>query len=200
MEVFGDTRSKNAVIKRMIQLGLIAERSEILPSKRKKSKKSMPSNGSDSESGDSDTEDSDAGDTGDTRRVKVTIRNVRNSKKSTEKVSKQKQPPTRQLAEIKINVDDVKRQITEIDESIKVQFAWIQESLNDAAEDADDNDDLSDPSDGVPIVPFSMAQKEALENSQFKNLLLGLGLQEPIKDMVNTNVFIKRKKNLLILV
>lgn len=195
MEVFGDTRSKNAVIKRMIQLGLIAERSEILPSRRKKSKKSMPSNGSDSESGDSDTEDSDAGDTGDTRRVKVTIRNVKNSKKSTEKVSKQKQPPTRQLAEIKINVDDVKRQITEIDESIKVQFAWIQESLNDAAEDADDNDDLSDPSDGVPIVPFSMAQKEALENSQFKNLLLGLGLQEPIKDMVNTNVFIKRKQN-----
>lgn len=66
MESFVDKRSKNATIKRMIELGLIAERSEILPSKRKKSRKSQAntegdSDGSGSESSDSDDDDAARG-------------------------------------------------------------------------------------------------------------------------------------------
>lgn len=185
MESFVESRSRNSVIKRMIELGLIAERSEILPSKRKKSsKKSQPkSNGSDNETSDSDSNDSD--DESDTRKVRVTIKTAQNSKKP--KKINQKQTSTRQrLNEILINVADVQRQIVDIDESLKQHFAWLQESLNDAAEDAaaDDDDDSDDPNDGVPIVPYSMAQKEALDSSQFKNILLGLGLHEPIAEMV----------------
>lgn len=192
MDSFVENRSRNAVIKRMIELGLIAERSEILPSKRRKSNKSKPSNASDDdESSGSDGNDSDGSSTHDTRKVKVTVKTTKNSTKTNGKTSKQKQAPSRKLNEIKINVTDVQDRIAGIDESIKVHFAWVQESLNDAAEDVDDADDLSDPSDGVPIVPFSMAQKEALENTQFKNILLGLGLQEPIKEMVSQEFCMK---------
>lgn len=186
MESFVENRSRNAVIKRMIELGLIAERSEILPSKRKKSNKNKTSIESENESSDNDSDDSDDSTTPDTRKVNVTVRTTKKTiKKSKEMALKQKQATSRSLNEITINVADVQRRINEIDESMKIHFAWVQESLNDAAEDADDIDDLSDPSDGVPIVPFSMSQKEAIENIQFKEILLGLGLQEPIKEMVN---------------
>ncbi|XP_031631724.1 protein timeless homolog [Contarinia nasturtii] len=179
MDTFVDKRSKNAIIKRMIEIGLIAERSEILPTKRKKSHKSQAANreNGSSESG-SDNSDSDDDDALDTRPVRVTIKNTKKSK-----APKQKQQPVRKLQTITLNVTEIQQNITEMDESLKIHFDWLQESLNDAAEDVDDIDDLSDPSDGVPIVPFSSAQREALENSQFKQLLQVLGLQEPIKEM-----------------
>lgn len=179
MEVFVDKRSKNATIKRMIELGLIAERSEILPSKRKKSRKSQPN--TEDASSDSDASD-ESDDAPDSRPVKVTILQT---KKSKSKPPKPKQQPMRQLPKIHLKVADIQRQVNEIDDSLKVHFEWIQESLNDAAEDVDDNDDSTDPSDGVPIVPFSMAQREAMENPQIKSLLQALGLQEPVKEMVS---------------
>lgn len=182
MESFVENRSRNAVIKRMIELGLIANRVEILPSKRRKSNKNQGSVGSEDESSGNDSSDSDESSTRDTRKVKVTVKTTKKAKGG---ASKLKQASSRPLNEIKINVADVQRQIDELEESIKVHFPWIQESLNDAAEDADENDDLTDPSDGVPIVPFSVAQKEALDNIQFKKILLSLGLQEPIKEMVS---------------
>ncbi|XP_055324474.1 protein timeless homolog [Sitodiplosis mosellana] len=177
METFVDKRSKNATIKRMIELGLIAERSEILPTKRKRSRQSQP-NGEGDGSG-SDSSDSDEDDEHDSRPVRVTIMNT----KKQEKASKPKQQPTRELPKIMLNVIEIQSQIAAIDDSLKTHFDWLQESLNDAAEDADDTDDLSDPSDGVPLVPFSMTQKEAMENPQFKKLLQSLGLQEPLKEM-----------------
>lgn len=182
MEVFVDKRSKNATIKRMIELGLIAERSEILPSKRKRARKSQSNTEGDGSGSDSDSDASDDSDTHDSRPVRVTIKTTKRSK---EKPSKSKQQQARQLAKITLNVAEIQRQVSKIDESLKAHFEWIQESLNDAAEDADENDDSSDPSDGVPIVPFSMAQKEALENDQFKKLFQSLGLQEPVKEMVS---------------
>lgn len=187
MHVFVDKRSKNAIIKRMIELGLIAERSEILPSKRKRARKSQSNtegdgsgsgSGSDSEASD----DSDNSDMHDSRPVRVTIKTT---KKAKEKPSTSKQQPGRQLPKIMINAAEIKRQVAEMDENLKVHFGWIQESLNDAAEDVDENDESSDPSDAVPIVPFSMAQKEALESVQLKKLFHALGLQEPVLGMVS---------------
>lgn len=187
MEVFVDKRSKNSIIKRMVELGLIADRSEILPSKRKKSSKSQPNNDDDSSDGDS------SDDALDSRPVTITIKKTKNSK---QKAQKAKQQPARQLPKINLNTVDIQRQMAEVDESLKQHFDWLQESLNDAAEDADDVDDLTDPSDGVPIVPFSMAQKEALENPQIKTLLHALGLQEPVKEMVRFECLFMKKKSI----
>lgn len=46
---------------------------------------------------------------------------------------------------------------------------------------------------GIPLVPFLVAQKEAFENAKFKELLIALGMQEPVKEMV----FIFRMKSFL---
>lgn len=183
METFVDKRSKNATIKRMIELGLIAERSEILPSKRKRSRKSQPNEEGNSSGSGSDSNDSDDEDALDSRPVRVTIKTT---KKPNAKTSKPKQQPKRELPKIMLNASEIQSQIVEIDDDLKTHFDWLKESLNDAAEDADDGD-LSDPSDGVPLVPFSMSQKEALANPQFKKLLQTLGLQEPIKEMVSNH-------------
>lgn len=52
MHVFNKKRSKKAVIKRMIQLGLIAEESEILPVRKRRDNKSRESEGNSNESSD----------------------------------------------------------------------------------------------------------------------------------------------------
>lgn len=190
METFVDKRSKNATIKRMIELGLIAERSEILPSKRKRSRKSQPNaegDSDDSGSGSNSSDSDDDDDVHDSRPVRVTIKNT---KKPNAKSAKPKQQPVREIPKITLNVTDIQKQIAEMNDDLKTHFEWLQESLNDAAEDTNDNDDLSDPSDGVPLVPFSMSQKEALANPQFKKLLQTLGLQEPLKEMVNIFRFV----------
>lgn len=179
MELFVDSRSRNAVIKRMIELHLIADRSEILPSKRKKSRKSMPSN----DSGNSDSSDDDNSDdeNTDTRRVKVTVKTVA-AKKAKSKPSNASAP--RKLSKVALNVADVKRILSEVDDDIKQHFEWIQESLNDAAEDVEETDASEDPDDGVPLVPFTVKQKDAFDNVKFKELLTALGLEQPDKTVV----------------
>lgn len=56
MEVFDKKRSKKAVVKRMVQLGLIADESEIMPAKKQRKRKEheREENSSDSESSDDD--------------------------------------------------------------------------------------------------------------------------------------------------
>lgn len=65
-------------------------------------------------------------------------------------------------------------------------LAWLEESFNDAAEDADEdvgrhNDDDDDPEAGsVPLVPFNAVQRDAMESPVFCALLAALGLQPPV--------------------
>lgn len=147
MEEFVDTRSRNAVVKRMVEIGLIAERSEILPSKRKKSSgKSQPANRSDDESGSDGDGDSDDSDATDTRTVKVTVKNVRS--KATAKAKPAKPDATRKPAKPSLDVAKLRRIAAELDASVKEHLEWVQESLNDAAEDAEDVDDDEDTNDG----------------------------------------------------
>lgn len=180
MQVFKNKRSKNNVIKRMITLGLIADRSEIQPNKRKRSK-SMPTNDESSAGSDDDSENSDNESNGYNKRsVKVN--------------SKHKQSETRpsklhNIARAQIVTDVVKARhiMSNLSEQNKMQLAWIVESLNDAAEDIDagesDSDELDD---GIPLVPFQIAQKEALKTPEIEDLLSAIGLQKPTKEMVNT--------------
>lgn len=185
MDEFVDTRSRNAVIKRMIELGLIAERSEILPSKRKKSSgKSQAAQRSDDESGSDDDGDSDDSDSVDTRKVKVTVKNVRS--KATQKAKPVKPEAPRKSAKASLDVANLRRIVGELNDSAKEHLEWIQESLNDAAEDAEDVDDEEDTSDGVPLVPFLQAQKEAFQNEKFMALLRALGIQKPAEGMVKS--------------
>lgn len=175
METFARDRSRNAVIKRMIELGLIADRSEILPSKRKRAKSGGQENSDNDESG---TESDESG-IPDSRPVKIIRKKVKPtvSKENTNRSIRSM--PTK----AKIDVSNIKNILNELGENFIESLNWIQESLNDAAEDAEDPSD--DPDDGVPLVPFTAVQREAFDNDVFKKLLIALGFQEPIKDMVS---------------
>lgn len=149
MEVFDKKRSKKAVVKRMVQLGIIADESEILPARTKKNQREHEAGGS-SESSDSDED--------------VRPTNQSNAlRKSTNKY----QMNQRQVSELR----------TELEESLKEAIEWIVESLKEAAEDFDEPSDDID--DAIPIVPFTESQRAAIENSQFQKLLSSINLQAP---------------------
>lgn len=185
MEEFSDTRSRNVVIKRMIHLGLIADRSEILPSKRRKGKKSAGggdgSGNSDSDNDDDRDSDDDGSSDSDApaQKIKVTIRNVKNKKQK--QVAK---PTKRSVPKIAMDAAEVQRLMAALSDDDKDNLEWIRESLTDAAEDAEDASE--DPDDGVPLVPFTGKQRDSFENETFLGLLKALGFQEPVKDMVST--------------
>lgn len=178
MESFQHKRSKKAVINRMIELGLIADRSEILPIKRGKRQKNHTSNVADNYIS-SDDEDSSSG----------AVKSVESKTFKKKLITrKKKTTPMRHISKKTVNVEDLHKKMAEMDDNLKIHIKWIQESLNDAAEDFEYDEEPNDPNDGVPIVPFSLAQKQALENPKFKNLLLDLGLQEPLQNMVSVRV------------
>lgn len=166
-------RGKNFIIDKMIHLGLIADRSEILPSQRRRAKKSSKNFVSDIGENDSDRE-SDAelnmaeygGNT-----TKGTARSVvKNIITTTKHQTLMKKP---------LNYAQLSVQLSELEPKFQTVFAWLEESLNDAAKDLVDDGPSSDPDDCVPLVPFASDQRDAMEHTDFQLLLTGLGLQPP---------------------
>lgn len=115
MEVFNKKRSKKAVVKRMVQIGLIADESEILPARKQKNQRERKErNTSESES------DDDEGPS-----------NVISRRQLTSKYQ--------------MNEKEIQGLRTELEESLKEAIDWIVESFKEAAEDfeeaSDDPDD-----------------------------------------------------------
>ena len=163
MEVFKGKRSKKAIVKRMIQLHLIADETEILPSKKSRKK----SHGGDSEGhsenderSESEESDSDADDDDGSR--------IRKQSRQSMSVSR---------SNYQISQRDVTNYRIELEESLKEAIEWIIESLKEAAEDFEEVSD--EVSDAIPIVALSESQKLALDNPQFQGLLRSINLIEP---------------------
>ena len=151
MEVFNKKRSKKAVVKRMVQLGLIADESEIMPTRMPKRRGDERSRNS-SESSGSDSSDDD----------------------SSTRPSIVKRPTTKTFT---MNQREAQNLRIELEESLKPEIDWIIESLKEASEDFEEPSE--DPDDAIPIVPFTEPQKSAFENEQFKKLLASINLQAP---------------------
>lgn len=167
-------RSKNAIVKRMIALGLIADRSEILPKKVKKSNKNTKSK---ARNGDSDTESND--DSSDDRTDRITAKRQKNSSKP----KKAKIPSKRSAVRVPFKLDHLKSLLSELDDKLKSVLPWLQESLSDAAEDMEETP--SDEDNGIPLVPFTIDQSNAMDDENFKFFLTALGIQPPIEQMVS---------------
>lgn len=156
-------RSKNFIIEHMIRLGLIADRSEILPSQRRRAKKSKSAaSGSESQGSDADAEHAEYGE----GQAKFTTKNI---------------PATKRKASTKkpLNYVQISTHITELELNYQAVLVWLEESLNDAAEDLINDGPAADPDDCVPLVPFTGDQREAMECTEFQALLIELGLQPP---------------------
>lgn len=160
----------------MVDLGIIASRSEILPAKKKRTKKNkegeeMASDDANNSSDDTDNSSSSESDA-------VPRRQSTTTKKKSGGV--QKARSKKQSASSQLDLNKLREQIVSLGEDFKSVLSWLEESLNDAAEDVEE-DSSTDPDDCVPLVPFSSEQRAAMETSEFKALLIGLGMQEPIE-------------------
>ncbi|XP_063704948.1 protein timeless homolog [Culicoides brevitarsis] len=161
MDTFSLFKSKNAVIKRMLELGLIADRSEIVKTRRGNKK-----SGNSDESGDSSDEDEGGFDMWDREKGKFGKKSNKSTSEKNKSVSIQK-----------LDVTKVKRIVSEIEETHKEALEWLTETFSDALEDiSEDNDDEAD---GIPIVPIQEMQIQAIDNDEFKRLMEAIGLQAP---------------------
>lgn len=152
-------KTRNAIIKRLIELGCIADKSEIVPVRG--SKKSAPQHfgGGD---GTSSEDNSGSESEDEVNRGRANDRNVQ---------------PKRKLIKSKLNIAGVKSLLAEIDESFKEAIDWLIESFKEAKEDF--AEPSNDPDAGVPLVPFMIAQHDAMDNQQFQKLLKSVGIEEP---------------------
>lgn len=146
----------------MIEIGLIATKDEILPSKRKKAAKTARNN-------DSDSDDETVRES-----VDMDRRPVKNVSKQ-----KAKKPASSNKS---LNVAELRSLLDSLDADLRPVLAWIEQSLNDAADDIDDEDPSDDPDDCVPLVPFADDQRSAIETDDFQHILKCLGFQKPASE------------------
>lgn len=164
---FDGVRSKQAIVNRMVTIGLIADKSEVKP--RKSRSKKTTENGEMSAEDLMSDENSEHEPDVPMKRTKVA--RPKASKEKT--VVKQKRIPTK----TSLNTKRLRNLLAEIEESMKEAVEWLVESFSEACEDYEGGSE--DPDDGVPLVPIMPLQRDALENPQFRDLLKELGLAAP---------------------
>ncbi|XP_001953059.3 protein timeless homolog [Drosophila ananassae] len=175
---FEERRSKQQIIKRMLQIHLIADKSEILPPKSSKGRgkgkaKKHSENGSDFEDMMEEPMEFEA-EAGD--RPKAVRKTIKKSK------SKPK-PKKRQVVRTPLDVGAVKALLAQVDaEKFKSAIEWLQECLQDASEDMEEP---GEEDDGVPLLALMDDQRDALEDGDFQKVLVALGMQPPIAGMEN---------------
>lgn len=147
----------------MIQTGLIASKDEILPSKRKRSTKKSRNTDSDNEEEFVNIENADMAD---------------RPNKNIPKKSKKSITSTKS-----INLEALRMKLANFDENLQPVLQWLEQSLNDAAEDLEDEDPSDDPDDCVPLVPFTAVQRSAFDSPDFQELLKDLGFQPPASEV-----------------
>ncbi|XP_033235075.1 protein timeless homolog [Drosophila pseudoobscura] len=168
---FGEQRSKQQIIKRMLQIHLIADKSEILPAKsskgrgKGKSKRQQEANS-----------DSGSGSEADEYMEEPMFENAGARKP-------QNKSRSRQVVRTPLDVGTVQALIAQVDtEKYQPAFEWLTECLNDAS---DDTDEPAEDDDGVPLLPLQQSQKDAMEDGNFQKVLVALGMQPPIAGMEN---------------
>lgn len=171
MDTFSLFKSKNAVVKRLLELGLIADRAEIVKRKRGTGAKKK-GHGSDSDDSDSRSEDDENDGNYD-----IWDRETQRFGKSKTMSAKKGSMKSVQ----KLDINSIKRIVSEIEETHKEALEWLLEALSDALEDIEDNQvaDTDDAGTGIPIVPILETQIQAIENDVFKRLMSAICLQSP---------------------
>lgn len=151
----------------MINIGIIASKDEILPSKRKRA--ANPSRDVDSDNDDNEFREN----------VDTDANAVKSVSKKSKKPSTRKPTPSNKS----LNITELRLQIAVLEDHLKAVLEWLEQSLNDAAEDLDDEEPSDDPDDCVPLVPFSAEQRVAVESPEFQAILKGLGFQQPASEV-----------------
>ncbi|KAH8247230.1 hypothetical protein KR038_000464 [Drosophila bunnanda] len=163
---FEERRSKQQIIKRMLQIHLIADKSEILPPKTAKGRSKAKAKAYDLE------KSNDGYDF-----MEEPMPEEDGYRKPTKKPKAKKL----QVVRTPLDVGTVRALVSQVDaEKYQSAVEWLQESLQDASEDTDEP---AEEEDGVPLLPLMQDQKDAMEDGDFQKVLVALGMQPPIAGM-----------------
>ncbi|ALC47535.1 timeout, partial [Drosophila busckii] len=175
VQEFEERRNKQQIIKRMLQLHLIADKSEILPAKPKRKSQKQQQQQQQNESDDDNAEQDDEEDEDNDEEF------MQQPRAAGSGATKKSKP--RQVVRTPLDVGTVRALIGQLDgEQYQGAFEWLRECLDDASEDTEE---AAADDDGVPLLPLLEIQKAAMEQADFHKVLLALGLQPPIAGMEN---------------
>lgn len=168
IDEFANRRKKAAIIKRMLQLHIIADKLEILKQKQRKHKaKNVNDTGVQAELNEDEFNE------------ELPTISKASRRETIVKSPKSKQ---RKVVRTPLDVGTVRALLGQIDEKYRVVIDWLKECLDEAA---DDMEEVGEDDDGVPLVPLQDLQKEAMEDDSFKKVLVALGIQPPVFGMEN---------------
>ncbi|KAH8243662.1 hypothetical protein KR032_009171 [Drosophila birchii] len=165
---FEERRSKQQIIKRMLQIHLIADKSEILPPKTAKGRGKAKAKVFDPE------KSNDGYDF---------MEEPMPEEDGYRKPAKKPKAKKRQVVRTPLDVGTVRALVAQVDaEKYQSAVEWLQECLQDASED---NEEPAEEEDGVPLLPLMQDQKDAMEDGDFQKVLVSLGMQPPIVGVEN---------------
>ncbi|XP_055382553.1 MATH and LRR domain-containing protein PFE0570w-like [Condylostylus longicornis] len=162
VEVMGNTRPQRAIVKRMIELHLIADKSEILPSKRNKAKRNSYSDSSD----DSDSDDW-----------------LSAREKIRQNLKKIKKQIVRKEIKNPLDIETLKANIIELDEKFKQGLTWLIESLEEARDEMELEGNVQNEDIDVPLFPITEIQILSIENENFQKILTTLSMKPPQEEV-----------------
>ncbi|XP_035903529.1 protein timeless homolog isoform X1 [Anopheles stephensi] len=161
-EGFEKKFTKPAIARRMVSLGLIADVSEIMATKRRNNERRGDSS-DDAISSNSSPENEDS-----EEEEEASDRAGRGNVSGIQRLSEQ----------------DVKKHLKTLGSEMKEAVRWLITCFKDALDLYDDSDPSEDNDGGIPIVPIAPHQTAALEKSEFKRLLRSLGVMSNGKQHV----------------
>ncbi|XP_001998905.3 protein timeless homolog [Drosophila mojavensis] len=167
VDAFGERRNKQQILKRMVQLHLIADKSEVLPAKASKGKRKQAKMQEDSNSDEESEQEQEQEDYMEEPTFGEPLSRPKAKSKSKPRVR----------VRTPLDVGTVRALIAQVDAEA---LDWLRECLEDASEDAEE---AGEDDDGVPLLPLLDSQKAAMEQADFQKVLVALGMQPPIVGM-----------------
>ncbi|XP_017475253.1 PREDICTED: protein timeless homolog, partial [Rhagoletis zephyria] len=178
---FADRRTKRQIIQRLLQLHIIADKSEIMPKKqrkRKPKKKTGSFEGTDDEGGFMEEPVFGELEPASGNKTKSKKKNkLKKNKNKPAALPKPSKPVKRKVVRTPLDVGTVRALIAQVIEKYQDSIDWLKECLEDAAEETEEPNEEDD---GVPLVPLQESACEAIENADFQKILVALGIQPPL--------------------
>ncbi|XP_047983993.1 protein timeless homolog isoform X2 [Leguminivora glycinivorella] len=171
-------RPKRSFVERMLELGIIQDKKQC----RKKRQKGMKSNGE--ERGDSDNDKSSDSSSESARSDSDSDRSRPSSpvtKKPIKKTERAKEAPKKKPAkkQVQLSASEIaKLLVGAVEAGLTEPLKWVAESLEEVALDQE-AEGFDPTSEGIPLLPLSSDCLEAMENEQFKKVLMGIGIMPP---------------------
>ncbi|XP_065170446.1 protein timeless homolog isoform X2 [Atheta coriaria] len=189
MERLNVRRTKNRIVEKCLELGLVTDKKELRKKRIAKGKSQNKSGnpfqyaGDDINSEDDSNSDSAQSDNDESENESFTSKSsITNSSQAKIKTARKTQTENKKKSKARLNtsIAEITRILIDLASGdLKQGIDWLKDSIEDAAEDWND---ISEDDEGVPLVPILEYSIAAMDNPAFLGLLRALNIQEPSAD------------------